>query len=54
MSHEVSRTQYLVRTGVKGAGQSSAFKYGEEAGRSQQKAKAAADKKLSELESLQV
>ena len=53
MSHEVSRTQYLVRTGVKGAGQSSAFKYGEEAG-SQQKAKAAADKKLSELESLQV
>ena len=54
MSHEVSRTQYLVRTGVKGAGQSSAFKYGEEAGRSQQKAKAAADKKLRELESLQV
>ena len=53
MSHEVSRTQYLVRTGVKGAGQSSTFKYGEEAG-SQQKAKAAADKKLKELESLQV
>ena len=49
MSHEATRTQYLVRTGVKGAGQSTPFKYGEEAGMSQQDAKAAAEKKLSEL-----
>ena len=54
MSHEASRTQYLVRTGLKGTGQSSTFKYGEEAGTSQADAKAAANQKLKELESLQV
>jgi hypothetical protein len=54
MSHEASRTQYLVRTGLKGTGQSSTFKYGEEAGTSQADAQAAANQKLKELESLQV
>ena len=54
MSHEASRTQYLVRTGLKGTGQSSTFKYGEEAGTSQADAKAAANQKLRDLESLQV
>ena len=52
MSHESTRMQYLVRTGVKGAGQSSTFKYG--AGMSQQDAKAAAEKKVSELACLKV
>ena len=54
MSHEASRTQYQVRTGLKGTGQNSSFKYGEEAGTSQADAKAAASEKLRELESLQV
>ena len=54
MSHEASRTQYQVRTGLKGTGQNSSFKYGEEAGTSQADAKAAANEKLRELESLQV
>ena len=47
MSLEASRTQFLVRTGLKGAGQNIAFKYG--GGTSQRSAEADARALLAKL-----